>query len=688
MFPCRHNPSTQSIPTHHRLGRSLCISWLLLMTTSLVSSSYLYKVDRRDGVGRRFDGIGGLSGGGATSKLLANYPLQQRNEILDYLFKPQFGASLQILKVEIGGDAQSTDGSEASHMHYSWEENYHRGYEWWLLKEAKKRNPSILLYCLPWAFPGWIGNGTLSPFTTPIVTATYITKWILGAKTHHNLTFDYVGIWNERQYSADYVKILRKVLNTNGLKNVQIVAADSDWSIAKDMLTDAQLHAAVSYIGVHYPGTLTTDDAISTGRPLWSSEDYSTFNDNVGAGCWARILNQNYVNGYMTSTISWNLIASYYSSLPFKRCGLMTASEPWSGHYVVNSPIWVTAHTTYFTSPGWSYLKHGSGVGKLSRGGSYVSLVNSSGKHLTVIIETLSHNNSLCIRPVLPSYKVEPQNVTFQFDPSLAFITELDVWFTQLSFTDKPSVIFQKQQPIPVINGQLNLMLGVDQVITLTTLRLPEPQPYPNVPPTSPFPTIYSETFDQYPESAEPFNFAQQIGSFEVVQLNDPVYSKVMRQMVLDMPVAWCLADYGNTSLTVIGNSTDWADVYVEVTARTGAVNGSQEVFLATRVSQGGCGAFSARGVFLFFNPTQKTYHLYGNIAKTKLIMNGTVPSARPGWNKISLETKGNLVLGQVNRQILFSTVLEDIYLKPGFVGLGTFPFGIADFDNFFLHKN
>lgn len=42
-------------------------------------------------------------------------------------------------------------------------------------------------------------------------------------------------------------------------------------------------------------------EALKTGKKLWSSEDYSTFNDNVGGGCWARILNQNYVNGKMTA---------------------------------------------------------------------------------------------------------------------------------------------------------------------------------------------------------------------------------------------------------------------------------------------------------------------------------------------------------------------------------------------------
>ena len=49
--------------------------------------------------GPRFDGIGAISGGGGETVLLPAYPAAQRNEILDYLFRPSFGASLQILKV-------------------------------------------------------------------------------------------------------------------------------------------------------------------------------------------------------------------------------------------------------------------------------------------------------------------------------------------------------------------------------------------------------------------------------------------------------------------------------------------------------------------------------------------------------------------------------------------------------------
>src|SRR3954462_9225405 len=98
---------------------------------------------RGTAAGRVFDGVGAVSGGGGNSKLLYDYAEPQRGQILDYLFRPGYGASIQLFKTEIGGDANSTDGAEPSHMHSADDQNYNRGYEWWLMSAAKARNPGI-----------------------------------------------------------------------------------------------------------------------------------------------------------------------------------------------------------------------------------------------------------------------------------------------------------------------------------------------------------------------------------------------------------------------------------------------------------------------------------------------------------------------------------------------------------------
>ena len=121
-------------------------------------------------VGRRFDGVGGVSGGGGGTRLLLDYPQSERDAILDFLFKPGFGAALQVLKVEVGCDGDTTQGAEQSHMRTADDSSptaFDRGYENWLMVEAKKRNPDIHLSGLEWGVPGWVAQGTPVPGWQP-----------------------------------------------------------------------------------------------------------------------------------------------------------------------------------------------------------------------------------------------------------------------------------------------------------------------------------------------------------------------------------------------------------------------------------------------------------------------------------------------------------------------------------------
>ncbi|XP_053553556.1 galactocerebrosidase isoform X1 [Bombina bombina] len=638
-----------------------------------------YVLDDRGGLGRMFDGIGAVSGGGATSRLLVNYPEPYRSQILDYLFKPNFGASLHILKVEIGGDAQTTDGTEPSHMHYEDDQNFFRGYEWWLMKEAKKRNPNIKLIGLPWSFPGWIGRGKSWPYDFPDVTVHYVVSWIIGAKQYHDLDIDYVGIWNERSFDVTYIKLLRYTLDKRGLGRVGIIASDNLWEpISFHMLHDPELLRVVDAIGAHYPGTYTVQDALKTGKKLWASEDYSTYNNEVGGGCWARLLNQNYVNGNMTSTISWNLVASYYEQLPFGLEGLMTAKEPWSGNYVVSPPIWITAHTTQFTQPGWVYLRT---VGHLEKGGSYVALTDRQG-NLTIIIETMSHNHSICIRPPLPAFNVSAQNATFYLGGSFDKLKTLQVWHSKLNINSSKPVFFGKLSPVTVQNGSFTLELGVDEVYTLTTITTGQKGSYPDPPQSQPFPRKYKDDFNvRNPPFTEAPYFADQSGVFEyfinTADLGNHTFT--FRQVVNQRPITW--VNDPDQAISFIGdftwsNVTVTCDIYIE-TPETGGV------FIAARVDQGGSPSRLAKGIF-FWVFADGTYKVTGDLCGKIVLSKGQSGVRAERWHTLTLIVDGIYASGLVNGQQLWKDVIT-IGPLHGWTAIGTSSFEFAQFDNFMI---
>ena len=288
--------------------------------------------------GRTFGGIGAISGGGGNSRLLTDYPAAQQQQILDYLFKPDYGADLQILKVEIGGDTNSTDGSESSIEHTAGSVNCNNGYEWWLMEQAKALNPNIKFYGLAWGAPGWVGSTFWST-----ATINYLVSW-LNCATSHGLTINYLGGWNERGYNISWYEQLRSTLNADGFSGVQIVGADSDWAVATDIADNSAFANAVSIIGVHYPctggdgGSADTcpgnSTAESTGKPLWASENGSQ-DLNGGAPALIRSITRGYTDADLTAYINWPLIASIYPDLPYDDDGLMLANQPWSGAYSV-----------------------------------------------------------------------------------------------------------------------------------------------------------------------------------------------------------------------------------------------------------------------------------------------------------------------------------------------------------------
>src|SRR2546421_7639675 len=368
-----------------------------------------------NGAGRRFDGIGAVSGGGGTSRLLPDYPEVQRNQILDYLFKPNFGAGLHMLKVEIGGDENSTNGSEASHQRTPTDQNYQRGYEWWLMEQAKARNPNISLHGLEWGSPGWFNGGVGGPaglYSQDNIT--YLLNWIRHAQSDHGLRIDTIGGWNEANVLTPYAQhhdwfiALKNALVSAGLstKLVAFDATGGDLSIGDSMANDAQLRAAVDIMGVHYPcqnigqpatSCLNTSVLQQNGKPIWASE-HGSQNMNTGAPQLARALNRDYIDSRITALLHWNLVTSYYRTVPHSGNSLMLADQPWSGAFQLGKQLWVMAHTGQFTQPGWRYLDGASGYLEGNRAnGSFVTLKSPNNLDYSSIVETTTATAPLTV---------------------------------------------------------------------------------------------------------------------------------------------------------------------------------------------------------------------------------------------------------------------------------------------------
>jgi len=596
--------------------------------------------------GRLFEGLGAVSGGGNSSRLLPDYPPAERKQILDYLFAPNFGASLNDLKVEVGGDINSTQGSEPSHMHTAADENYRRGFEWWLMEQAKARNPKITLDCLAWGAPGWVGDGHFWSQDT----IDYYIKFIEGAKQYHGLTIDSVGGKNESGYDTNWYISFRKALNANGLNSVKLVGSD-DWgppwlNIARDSLTNPELAASLDAFAGHVTWSenpaLPSQAILDTGKPLWDTEmhNYVPGGQSGLQGFDAEIslvhaFNINYIKAKITKTLFWYLVWSTYPQSSYPDIGMIRANTPWNGHYEVLPELWGYAHINQFVQPGWKFLD-GAGNGTLPAGGTYTTLVSPTGDY-SIIAETKGAGAA--------------QTIEFSNVGGLKSKT-LHVWISD------ETQQFARAADISPINGSYTLTLAPGTVYSITTTTGQRKGLYPASPANTPFTLPYSDSYQNYPLSAQARYHFDYTGAFEIARKTIGP-GLCLRQAATKSANGWGGAYY---PLTFLG-ADDWknyslsADVYIE---------GAGAVSLHGRIGQIADGRD---------DPPGYTFRIQDNGAwalkcfKTT-IASGTTPFSANQWHNLKLSFAGSSITVFVDKQQV--TNVNDSTYTSGLVGLGT----------------
>jgi galactosylceramidase len=549
-----------------------------------------------DAGGKRFDGIGIVDGGGATSVLLKDYPEPQRSQILDLMYKPKFGASVSALLVEIPGDGNATQGSMPSHMHTRDDLDYTRGYTWWVMREAKQRNPALTLDGTAWSGPGWLGdngrryqqNGRQASereFFSPDA-ADYYVSWLKGLRTVYGLEFDAIGSRNEKGVSYDFVKTLRARLDANGYGNVKIHSFDnwpdqSKYDFVKDMPDDQALRDSIDIISAHVnvldksrvPPEVR-EAAAKMGKPLWNTEGHVYIAGYEGAIGVVRAFNENYVHNGITKIVNWYGIAGLYTTEPYAgdKEAAIRANWPWSGHYRVNPNVWAYAHYGQFSEAGWTYLNGGSG--ELAGGGTFVTLM-SPGKDYSVIIETRQ--------------ATAPQQVRLEVGGGLS-TQDVSVW------RSNEREQFIRLADIHPQQGVVTLALDPNSIYSLTTTRGQQKGSFADVPALKAFPFPYRETFEQYTAPKEWGHqaryFADIAGAFELASCPGG-HGKCMRQAVPVPTHSWA-PDW--KPYTIIGDD-QWSDYEVSADVY---LNPGDAVGVMGRVNHVGTGyGFIPKGYFL-----------------------------------------------------------------------------------------
>lgn len=543
------------------MNRRIVWTWVFCLSASVaVQESHAQKQEAGshvqaigldgDAGGKRFDGIGLVNGGGATSVLLKDYPEPQRSQILDLVYKPKFGASVNALLVEIPGDGNSTQGSMPSHKHTREDLDYSRGYTWWIMQEAKKRNPALTLDGTAWSAPGWIGNGEFWSQDA----ADYYVSWLKGLRDVYGLELAAIGCRNEKGQSYDFVKRFRKTLDANGFSQLKIHAFDNWYKgkldFVKDMFTDEELCNAIGIISGHIfnEGEPVSAEeramAEKLGKPVWNTEDHVY---RKGYDCLISLVecfNNNYIHNGVTKIVNWYDIAGIYPMEPYAEDPpTVLAYEPWSGHFKVRQTLWGYAHYGQFTQVGWEYLD--GACTDLDGGGSLVTLKSPEGDY-SIIIETKGAK--------------APQTLNFTLAGNLSG-RNLCVWHSNAEEQ------FVRRDDIKTAGKEFTLTVAPDAVYSLSTTTGQQKGSY-DAPASEPFPFPYYETFEQYKHPEQygylPRYTADISGAFEIADRPDGK-GKCVRQAVPVPTISWA-PDWKHYS--IIGDSawTDYdvsADVYL-----------------------------------------------------------------------------------------------------------------------------
>ena len=334
----------------------------------------------------------------------------------------------------------------------------------------------------------------------------------------------------------------------------------------------------------------------------------------------------------------------------------MYANTPWSGHYDVQSAIWVTAHTTQFAKPGWKYLDASSG--HLAQGGSYVTLKSTDGNNWSMILETVDAKVT--------------QPVTFTLTGGLAN-SPIHIWETNQTRT------FEHVADVSPDHSHFTYTFEPGSLYSLTTTT-GQAKGTAAPPPDKPFPLPYRDDFESTALHRAPKYLSDQDGAFEV---RPCLYraGRCLQQVITAKPIPW---SHLSDPWTLAGDES-WSDYDLAadvLVSETGPLTLLGRIDSADSFHEG-----VYPGGYVFRLNPDGAWELLSTTDKAApvVLAHGHIELSTLQWHHVDLAFHGSEIAVSLDGKNL--TRVTDSSHHHGMFGLGT-GWNQGQFDNLAVTRN
>lgn len=646
--------------------------------------------------GAVYRGLGVVTGNNS-SRLLMDYKTENPDaywEIMNLLFKPDYGAGLTHVKIEFGTDVNSSSGTEPSIMRSADEEaDVTRGAGFMFAADALSINPEITVDLLRWGEPKWVTDA-FSESIEAGHAARY--KWYKAAidKAYDTYGIKFTHISADAN-EADKIDTDWIIYFANALENetderydygaIKIVASDEvgTWKISKAMIENEELRNAFDILGEHYntwadknAKTLNTE----YGKEIWYTEGVASTNiaklavNSNGSGINGtngaldvcnRIIN-GYYNGKMTMYEYQPAVAAYYSGAKYFPKSLINAQNPWSGYYEADCGIWTSAHFTMFIKNGWRYVDSACyGDGKEAH-----AISETTNNYMTVTdTETGDYTIVIC------NDSEEQRNYTFTLE--------------NMDKADAPIYIWETRGPDEGQAYDANYLKHIDtsrpnenkfsvevkpySIVTITTLdKTVDTSVYNCKYEDIPLDINYSDDFEYSDEFLSARGYAPLYttdygGAFEVAEVDG---NKVLMQKINmdNKPTDWRFrgTPYPITSL----GDDRWSNYNAEIDFKLADDNERNYVSFGVRYLLAELDTNNAEnGYFLKVKPSGD-WELKKN---TGIVLKGTIANFDSlAWHKAKITANGKSITAYLDGEKIVEYYDESAYAHSGRIVIGS----------------